>query len=125
MGGLLASGTGGAGPLSMEPMLGLASEYASNPYLLSAGERAVNDEALLLEAPTRYDLDGMQFSLTPRIRYSDSGGSYASLASNYFHLNAGAAFAGDLQTLLFTGAFGRDSSLYQNGLSNHGVGVRS
>ena len=109
----------------MEPTLGLASEYASNPYLLSAGVRAVNDEAILAEAPTRYDMDGTQFSLVPRIRYSDSGGSYASLASNYFHLNAGAAFADDLDTLSVTAAFGRDSSLYQNGLSSNGVGVRS
>ena len=107
----------------MEPTLGVATEYSSNPYLLSTGERAVSDEAILLDAPTRYDLDATHFSLEPSIRYSDSG-AYSSLASNYFHLNAGASFAGELGALSFTGGLGRDSSLYQNGLSSNGVGVR-
>jgi hypothetical protein len=107
----------------MEPTLGMASEYASNPYLLSTGERAVSDEAILLDVPARYDLDAAHFALEPSLRYSDSG-TYASLASNYFHLNASASFAGDLGALSFTGGRGRDSSLYQNGVSSNGVGVR-
>jgi hypothetical protein len=109
----------------MEPLLGVASEYSSNPYLLSAGERAVSDVAVLLNAPINYDLDSTHFSLVPSIRYSDSGGSYASLASNYFHLNATAVFSGDVDSLSMKAGFGRDSSLYQNGLSSNGIGVRA
>jgi hypothetical protein len=109
----------------MQPLLGVASEYSSNPYLLSSGGRAVSDVAVLLNAPTNYDLDSAHFALVPSIRYSDSGSSYASLNSNYFHLNGSAAFSSDLDTLSLTAAIGRDSSLYQNGLSSNGIGVRS
>jgi hypothetical protein len=125
MGGLLASGVSRAGPLSMTPLLGLVTDYSSNPYLVSAGGRAVSDVALLVNAPTSYDLDAAHFSLTPSIRYSDGGGGYASLNSNYYHLTGSAAFSSDLNTLSLTTAFGRDSSLYQNGLSSNGIGVRS
>jgi hypothetical protein len=116
---------GRAGPLSMEPLLGLVSDYSSNPYLVSAGGRAVSDVALLVNAPMSYDLDAAHFALTPSIRYSDSGSNYASLNSNFFHLSGSAAFSSDLNTLSLTTALGRDSSLYQNGLSSNGIGVRS
>jgi hypothetical protein len=109
----------------MEPLLGLVSDYSTNPYLVSAGGRAASDVAVLVNAPTSYDLDAAHFTLTPSIRYSDSGGNYASLNSNYFHLSGSAAFSSDLNTLSLTTVFGRDSSLYQNGLSSNGIGVRS
>ena len=124
MAGILACGLSRAGPLSTEPSIGLSSEYASNQYLLARGGRAVLDEAILFNAPTHYDVDSMDFTLAPSVRYSNSG-SYASLASNYFHLNGSAAFASELNSLSFTNAFGRDSSLQQNGLSSNGIGVRS
>jgi hypothetical protein len=108
----------------MEPLLGVASEYSSNPYLLSAGGRAVSDVAVLVNAPTNYDLDSAHFALVPSIRYGDSG-NYASLASNYFHLNTSALLSSDLDSLSMKAGFGRDSSLYQNGLSSNGIGVRA
>jgi hypothetical protein len=108
----------------MEPLLGVASEYSSNPYLLSTGGHAVSDVAVLLNAPTNYDLDSTHLALLPSIRYSDSG-SYASLASNYFHLNASAQFSSDVNSFSLKAGFGRDSSLYQNGLSSNGIGVRA
>jgi len=120
----MANSVGRAGPLSTEPLLGVVSEYASNPYLLPSGEHAVSDVAVLLSAPTYYDLDSVHYSLLPSIRYSDSG-SYASLNSNSFHLNGSAIFSSDLDTLSLTAALGRDSSLYQNGLASNGVGVRT
>lgn len=124
LGAVLVSSMGKAGPLSTAPLLGVMSEYSSNPYLLSAGEHAVSDVAVLFSAPTFYDLDAVHYSLLPSVRYSD-GGSYASLNSNYFHLKASAAFLSDLNALTFNSAAGRDSSLYQNGLSSNGVGVRT
>jgi len=124
MSGVLASGAGRSGPLSTEPSVGVSTEYASNPYLLSIGARPENDEAILLSAPTHYDLDSTHFAVTPSIRYSSSG-TYASLASNYYHLNGSAALTRGLDTFSLTAAVGRDSSLQQNGLSSNGVGVRS
>ncbi len=108
----------------MEPLVGVASEYSSNPYLLENGGHSVSDVAVLLDAPTRYDLDAVHFSLTPRVRYS-SGSTYASLASNYFHLDASAAFSTELNSLVVLANIARDSSLYQNGLSSNGIGVRA
>ena len=124
LGGVLASSMGRAGPLSTEPLLGVTSDYSSNPYLLSRGEYAVSDVAVLFSAPTYYDLDAAHYSLLPSIRYSD-GGSYASLNSNFYHLRGSAAFSSDLNALTLNSAIGRDSSFYQNGLSSNGVGVRT
>ena len=122
--GSLAYTTGRASPLSTEPSIGVASEYSSNPYLDSDNSHSVSDVAVLASAPTRYDLDAAHYALTPSIRYAD-GSSYASLAANYFHLNGTASFLGDLSNLTLTSGFGRDSSLFQNGLSNNGIGVRT
>jgi len=118
------SGTNRAGPLSMEPMIGVASEYASNPFLNSSQARAQNNQALLFDDPTRYDLDSLHIAIDPSIRYGDSG-SYASLASNYFHLSGSTILLSDLDTLTLKAGLGRDSSLYQYGLASDGVGVRS
>jgi hypothetical protein len=122
--GTIFAGVTRAEPLSMAPLIGASTEYASNPYLLSAGGHSVSDVAVLLNAPTLYDLDSAHFALVPSFRYSDSG-SYASLASNYVHLNGSAQYLTDLNSLSLTASFGRDSSLYQNGLTSGGVGVRS
>ena len=113
-----------ASPLSMEPLVGAAAEYSSNPYLLSSDQRSVSDVALLMSDPTHYDLDQLHLGITPSVRYS-SGGSYSSLASNYFHLNGSAQWLTDLDAVTATATAGRDSSLYQNGLSSDGIGVRS
>jgi hypothetical protein len=124
VGGILASSVSRGGPLSMDPSLGVATEYSSNPYLVTLGGRAVQDVAVIMSAPTRYDLDSAHFALTPSVRYSSSG-SYASLNSNYLHLDGSGVFADDLNLLTITAGFGRDSSLQQSGLSSNGLGVRS
>ncbi len=105
-------------------MVGVSSDYASNPYLQAVDHRSESDIALLLNAPTKYDLDAAHFALIPAIRYSDSG-TYASLSSNSLHLDASAQFSTDLGSLALTSHVGRDSSLYYNGLSSNGVGVRT
>lgn len=124
MTGVWACGAVRASSLSTEPSIGVASEFSSNPYLLSAGGHDVGDIALLASAPTHFDADADHFSLTPGIRYSSSG-SYASLSSNYFHLDGNATLTRDLDTLTLTSSIGRDSSLYQSGLKSNGIGVRS
>ena len=112
-----------ADPLSITPLIGAAFDYSSNPYLIVGGH-SVSDEALLLNAPTQYDLDSTHFALVPSVRYSDSG-SYASLNSNYLHVSASGQYLTDVDSFTLTGSYGIDSSLYQNGLTSGGVGVRS
>ncbi len=122
--GLLASMMGRAGPLSTEPLLGVAADYSSNAFLQPAGAHSVSDLAVLASAPTAYDMDALHLSLTPNIRYSDSGHGYSSLASNYFHLSANATVSFDLDIVSLTTAIGRDSSLLQNEFAANGIGVR-
>jgi hypothetical protein len=108
----------------MEPLVGAAAEYSSNPFLLSSDQRSASDVALAVSDPTHYDLDNVHFTISPSIRYS-SGGSYASLASNYFHLNGSSQWTTELDSVSATAGLGRDSSLLQSGLSSNGLGVRT
>jgi hypothetical protein len=111
-------------PLSIEPLIGVAAEYASNPFLASGTGQGESDEALSLNLPTHYDLDSTHFTVLPSVRVSDKG-SYSSLDSDYFHLTGIAAYSSDLETLTLRAAANRDSSLWQYGLVSQGVGVRS
>jgi hypothetical protein len=105
-------------------MVGVAAEYSSNPFLLTAGQRSQSDLAVLLNLPIRYDADAWHFALSPRVRYSDSG-TYASLDSNSIHADASAQHLSDRGSFSITSSFGRDSSLYSGGLSSNGIGVRA
>jgi hypothetical protein len=120
----IISRTGKADPLSIEPLVGVSTEYSSNPFLLGGHSRGVNDEAISVDAPIRYDLDSVHYTLLPGVRYSDKG-SYSSLDSNYFHLNGTAAYTSDLDTLTVSLGARRDSSLQQYALASNGVGVRA
>jgi hypothetical protein len=112
-----------AGPLSAQPLIGLVSEYSSNPVLLTDGAHSETTAALLLESPIRCDLDSLHFSLVPRIRYGTETG-YSSLTSDYYHVDASAQYVGELDSLTLDGALYRDSSLNYIGGLSHGVGVR-
>ena len=107
----------------MEPRLGLATDYSSNPELRSDAASAENHAAILLNVPVRYDLESVHFGLSPSARYSDTRG-YSSLASNFLRLDTSLQFVNELGSLQLTGAFARDSSLYHGGESAQGVGVR-
>jgi hypothetical protein len=123
VGALLASGSKSE-PLSTAPMVGLAAEYSSNPFLLTADQRSQSDLAVLLYTPLLYDADMWHVALTPKVRYSDSG-TYASLDSNSIHADASAQYLSDRGSFSVTSSFGRDSSLYSSGLSSNGIGVRA
>jgi hypothetical protein len=108
---------------SVQPLVGVASVYSSNPELLSSGYRSETRAAMLLDVPTYYDLERWHFSLLPRLRYSDESG-YSSLASDYYHLDANARLATELDSLSFDASFYRDSSLLFAGETVNGIGVR-
>lgn len=112
-----------AGPLSMAPQLGLASDYSSNPNLRADDVTAETHVAVLLDVPVRYDGDAWHFSLRPNLRYSDSAG-YSSLASNYFRADAAAQRIDERGVIGVSGSLARDSSLTYRGESNRGLGVR-
>jgi hypothetical protein len=108
---------------SVQPLVGVAAVYSSNPQLLTEGYHPETRAAVLLDLPTYYDLETWHFSLLPRLRYSDETG-YSSLASDYYHVDAGARLSTELDTLSFDASFYRDSSLLFAGETVNGIGVR-
>jgi hypothetical protein len=124
MSALLVSQSATANPLSIQPWLAFSVGYFSNPYLYSVGGSQVSDVALLVNLPLNYDVDAVHFAFTPAIRYTDSG-TFAALDSNYVHLNSSLQESTDRGSVTVTGAFARDSSLYHDGVSLNGVGVRT
>jgi hypothetical protein len=112
-----------ASPLSTQPVIGVAAEYASNPELFATNTRSETHAALLADMPVNYDVDALHLSLIPRVRYGGATG-YSAVTSNYYHLDAGAQVANELGSLSFTGALYRDSSLLYAGELANGIGVR-
>ena len=124
MGIALASlaGTVSAGPWSIEPRLGVSTDFSTNPELRAVDPVAEEHVAALFNLPLRYDTDGAEFSLIPSGRLSDSRG-YSSLASNSARVDADAQFVSDLGSWALQGALSRDSTLYSSGLVAYGYGV--
>lgn len=118
-----ASGRVFAGPWSVQPLVGVASEYASNPALIAVDGQSETHAALFLDLPVNYDLDTVHYAVTPRVRYSDTTG-YSSVTSNYWHLDASAKFANELDATTLSAASYQDSSLLYAGEVANGVGVR-
>jgi hypothetical protein len=112
-----------AGPLSTQPLIGVAAEYASNPELFATNPRSETHGALVVDLPVNYDVDAVHFSLIPRARYGGATG-YSAVTSNYYHLDASAQSTNELGSLSFTGALYRDSSLLYAGELANGIGVR-
>lgn len=120
---MLHSSGAKAGVWGMDPTLGIVADYASNPALLLVSRTAETNGALLIDAPTTYNGDAFEFYVVPSFRLGDSHG-YSSVASDYEHLNIKSEF--DSERGMFTAAAGvaRDSSLYQDYLTNGATGVR-
>jgi len=107
----------------VDPVLGIAGDYATNPALLDLPHTAETNGALLLDAPATYHGNAFEFVVLPSFRLSDAAG-YSSLASNYEHLNVKAELDGERSALTATAGLNRDSSLYQDYLSDGTTGVR-
>src|SRR5260370_18511649 len=75
-----------AGVWYWDLFFGVATEYSTNPGLLYYGYTAETHAAVLVNAPTTYQGNGVSLSIQPSIRISNSSG-YSSLASDYAHLN--------------------------------------
>ncbi|MGB6309008.1 MAG: hypothetical protein WBF89_14575 [Steroidobacteraceae bacterium] len=107
----------------MDPVLGIIGDYATNPALLERAGTAETNGAVLLDAPTTYNGNGFEFFVLPSFRLSNSEG-YASMASDYEHLNVKGEFDTDRSTWTMAAGANRDSSLYADYLANGSVGVR-
>jgi hypothetical protein len=111
------------GVWGIDPTFGVVGDYSTNAQLLNEAHTAETDGALLLNAPTTYNGNGVELYVTPSFRFSNSTG-YSSVTSDYERLN----IKGELDTErdVFSAAAGisRDSSLYYDYLTDGGVGVR-
>jgi hypothetical protein len=112
-----------AGVWSTEPVLGLQTDYSTNPNLVIADRTATVDGAVLIDAPTTYRANAWNFALRPTFRFTDNSG-YSSLVSNYEHLTAAGEFDSERSSLTVTALTERESSLYQGYHFNGSIGVR-
>jgi hypothetical protein len=112
----------GEGPWSIEPNLGVSTQYTSNPLLLQIGGHSETRVAALVDLPLRYDTDEWEFLIRPNGRFTDEPG-YSALGSNFEHLDGAARFNDELDSASLQAGVDRDSSLYfLGGLVNH-IGV--
>jgi hypothetical protein len=112
-----------SGVWSADPVVGVSQDYNSNPALLDVAHTSQTDVALLLDWPVAYDGDAVKWFVRPSFRVGDTR-SYASLNSNYAHVNAGGEFDTERNRLTMTLGATRDSSLYQNYLVDGQSAVR-
>jgi hypothetical protein len=120
---VLSSSLARAGVWSADPIAGVSNGYSSNPALLDVGHTSQTDVAFLLDWPVTYDGDAFKMFFRPNVRLSDTR-SYASLNSNFVHLNAGGEFDSERNKLIATFGATRDSSLQQNYLVDGETAVR-
>ena len=111
-----------AGPWSIEPRLGVSTDYEPNPLLLQAGGQSEEHVAAVIDLPLRYDTDELEFLVRPNGRLTNSQG-YSSLASNYEHLDTALQYTDELNSASLQGEVARDSSLYFIGGLINRVGV--
>jgi hypothetical protein len=112
-----------AGVWGEDPLFGVTADYATNPALLFLQQPAQTNAALLIDAPLNYNADGFKFLAIPSFRIGDSKG-YSSVTSDYEHLNLKGEFDTERNVLTATAGVDRDSSLYQDYLTNGTAGVQ-
>jgi hypothetical protein len=112
-----------AGTWATEPVLGLQTDFSTNPALALAGHTANVDGGILIDAPTTYTGNAWSFALQPSFRFTDNSG-YTSLVSNYEHLTAVGELDTERNSLKVTALAQRESSLYQDYNFSGSIGVR-
>jgi len=100
-----------AGPLGVEPTLGLSAGYQSNPLFLADGRGTSETLALLLHLPVTYSGDRVSFSLQPRFRAGATHGAVAPLA-DYQYFDSVWDDKGVLNEFTAKAGWHRDSTLY-------------
>jgi hypothetical protein len=67
---IVASSVALASSIGSESSIGIASEYSSNPYMLSSGARAAESGAVQVNLPATYNSDAQTIDLIPRARFA-------------------------------------------------------
>src|SRR5260370_5464941 len=111
-----------AGTWGAAPMIGVVGYHSTNPDLLIGSHPVTTREALLLDGPTSYIGDAVDFAILPSFRFGDSAG-YSSLTSNYEHLNIKGDFKSERGVFAAAAGIARDSSLYYNFTQNGLAGI--
>ncbi len=114
---LCAAGTWGAAPT-----IGVVGFHSTNPDLLLGSHTVETREALVLDAPTSYVGDAVDFAILPSFRFGDSVG-FSSLTSNYEHLTLKGDLRSERDVFAASAGAARDSSLYFNFTQNGLAGV--
>jgi hypothetical protein len=117
------AGRAWAGPWNIEPSVGVAADYESNPGLRTTDPQAEENVAAIIDFPLRYDVDEFEWTLRPSGRLSNRRG-YDSLASDYVHVDTSAQYTSELSSVTLQGDLARDSSLLFIGPGVNGLGVR-
>jgi hypothetical protein len=112
-----------AGVWGTDPSIGIVGDYSTNAQLLEVAHTAETDGALLLNAPTTFNGNGVELYVTPSFRFSNSTG-YSAVTSDYERLNVKGEFDTVLDVFTAGAGVSRDSSLYYDYLTDGGVGVR-
>ncbi len=111
-----------AGTWGADPMIGVVGYHSTNPDLLVGSHTVATREALVLDGPTSYQGDAVDFAILPSFRFGDSVG-YSSLTSNYEHLNVKGDIKSERDVFAASAGVARDSSLYYNFTQNGLAGV--
>jgi hypothetical protein len=112
-----------AGVWGIDPLIGVVGDYSTNSQLLDVPHTAQTEGAILLNAPTTYNGNGLELFVTPSFRISNSTG-YSSVTSDYERLNVKGELDTDRDVLSAAAGVSRDSSLYYDYLTDGGTGVR-
>lgn len=112
-----------AGVWGLDPVLGIAGDYATNAALLDIPHTAETNGALLVDAPVTYNGNALEMFVIPSVRLSNSSG-FSSVTSDYEHLNAKGEYDTERGVLTAAAGVARDSSLYQDYLSDGTTGVQ-
>jgi hypothetical protein len=120
---MLHAGAASAGVWGMDPVIGVTADYATNPGLLEIAHTAQTDAALLIDSPTTYNGNDFKLTLLPSFRIGDTQ-SFASVNSDYEHLNLKGEFDSERSTWTAMAGVSRDSTLYQEFVTNGEAGAR-
>ncbi len=108
---VVLSGTATAATLSSESSLGVEADYNSNPFLRTTDIQSAESEAVVANLPATYTSDTISYELIPRLRFGETQG-VTSLLSDYQYLDADWRLSEELNTVVLSGLWHRDSTFY-------------
>jgi hypothetical protein len=109
--------------LSSESSVGLSSEYASNPFLVTSGAHPAESIAAVANLPATYTNDTQTLDIVPRLRFAETHG-YVALLSDYQYLDGTWHINSERNVFTAIADWHHDSTLY-NAFENGALAGRS